>query len=188
MKSFFLLFCLFPLFLSCGLFDLRDPEEPSFSRSSFVEPFSAADVPDNLSFAFADGNLENFRKCLVNITSSENYVFYPSPELQNEIPVLDSDDEQNAFTNLKSDLLPKERITVQWSGVNLTNQIDSAEWKADYKLLIPRTSTDYPSFIEGKIILTIKKAPNGLWFISRWRDYSLNGEYCWSDLKWRFLN
>ena len=175
-------------FSSCGLFDIRNPDEPSFSRSSFVEPFSPSDVPDNLGFAFSDGSSENFRKCLTNPTSAETFVFYPSPELQNQIPLLDSDDELNSFNNLKSDLLPKERITVQWGSVSLSNQIDSAEWKADYKLLIPRTSTDYPSFIEGKIILTIKKAPNGLWFISRWRDFSLNGDYCWSDLKWRFLN
>lgn len=173
---------------SCDWFDLREPEDPSFTRSSFVEPFSANDVPDNLAFAFADGNLENFKKCITNSSISDNYVFYPSPELQNQISVLFSADEINVFTNLKSDLLPKERMTVQWSNTAIVNQIDSAEWKADYKLLIPRTSTDYPSFIEGKIILNLRKAPNNLWFISRWRDFSLNGDYCWSDLKWRFVN
>lgn len=181
---------LLPVFLltGCDWFEPRQHEPPSSFRSSFVQPIVPEDVTENLRLSFSEANKENFRKCLGNPDEPDSYVFFPSPELQGLIPLLDQEQEVSSFSNLILDLLPNEKkITLQFLEPKLVNQIDSAEWRADYRLLIPRSSTDYPSFIDGKMILTLRKDKQGFWFIHRWRDYSLSGNYCWSQLKWRFV-
>lgn len=183
--SFFFLVLI--LLNGCSWFELRDHEEPSSFRSSFVQPTVPEEVPENLRLSFSESNKENFRKCLGDPVSPESYLFIPSPELQTLNPVLDQQQEVSSFANLMLDLLPNEKLTVQFLEPKLVNQIDSAEWRADYRLLIPRSSTDYPSFIDGKMTLTLRKDQQGFWYIHRWRDYSLSGNYCWSQLKWRFV-
>ncbi len=180
----------FLLLLSgCSLFDLRDPEEPAQSRSSFIEPFSPEDVPENLKAAFYYGNTNNYKRCLL----SETFVFIPSPEFQNEIPNLNSDQDVSSFDGLNRDIefkvgdvISREAIILDWTGISVVNQIDSVEWKADYTLQIPNIgATDYSKYIQGKVILNLKRIDN-LWYISKWRDYSVSGGYCWSQLKQRF--
>lgn len=177
------------LFDSCSFFDLRDPEEPAQSRSNFIEPFSPEDVPENLKSAFYYGNTNNYKRCLL----SETYVFIASPELQNEIPNLNLEQDVSSFDGLNRDIefklgdvVSREAIILDWTGISVVNQIDSVEWKADYTLQIPNIgSTDYSKYIQGKIILNLKRVDN-LWYISRWRDYSVSSSYCWSQLKQRF--
>jgi len=177
----------FLLLRSCSLLDLRDPEEPSFTRSSFVQPALPEDVPENLRFAYSEGNKENFRKCLGDPANPESYRFIPSPELQTQIPGFSPEEEVSSFSNLMLNLLPREKMTVQWLNAKMENQIDSARWTADYQLFIPRSGSDFPSFIDGRIQLHLRKDASGFWTIYRWRDFSLSGNYCWSQLKWRFV-
>lgn len=186
MNKYFLLGFLI-LLSGCNLFELREHEEPSSFRSSFVQPVVPENVPENLRLSFSEGNKENFRKCLGDQENTDSYRFVPSPELQSQIPFLDQQQEISSFSNLILDLLPQEKMTVQFLEPKLVNQIDSAEWQAVYNLAISRSSTDYPSFIDGKITLTLRKDKQGFWYIYRWRDYSLSETYCWSKLKWRFV-
>ncbi|NUQ82343.1 MAG: hypothetical protein HUU10_12095 [Bacteroidetes bacterium] len=173
------------LLTGCDWFDLRDPEEPSQRRSSFQEPFQPEFVLDNLRFAFSEANPENFRKCL---GSDGDYQFIPSPEFQSSIPPLTREDEIVVFTNQMRDLLPQETMTVTFINAAFQpTQIDSVEWVADYRLFIPRSSTDYPSNIDGKMVLNLRKSPEGLWYIYRWRDFSVLNNFCWSQLKLRFM-
>lgn len=185
MRTIFYLF--FFLLISCELFKLRSPDEPSASRSEFVQPVFPELVSLNIQNALSDGNRENYRKSIGLDGLENSYFFVPAPELQSQIPLIDRVDDVSSFTGLISDLLPNERLTLQWQDLTIINQIDSAEVKADYQLFIPRSSTDYPSFIAGKTILTLKKSSEGLWYVSRWRDFSVSGGYSWSQLKWRFI-
>jgi len=183
----FILHVLFFTLIGCEWFEPRDHESPSSFRSSFVQPIVPEDVPENLRLSFSEANKENFRKCLGDPDNPDSYLFIPSPELQVLIPVLDQQQEVSSFSNLILDLLPNEKLTLQFLEPKLVNQIDSAEWRADYRLLVPRSSTDYPSFIDGKMVLSLRKDKQGFWNIYRWRDYSLSGNYSWSQLKWRFV-
>ncbi|MBN8706865.1 MAG: hypothetical protein J0L62_13395 [Bacteroidetes bacterium] len=187
MKNSILLWILI-LLSGCDLFELRKHEEPSSFRSSFVQPVVPENVPENLRLSFSEANKENFRKCLGDPDDPDSYLFIPSPELQSQIPFLDQQQEVSSFSNLVLDLLPEEKkITLQFIEPKLVNQIDSAEWQAGYSLFISRSSTDYPSFIDGKMVLNLRKDKQGFWYIYRWRDYSLSDTYCWSKLKWRFV-
>lgn len=165
---------------SCDLFDLRSPQDPAGSRSSFVEPFLLTDVPENLVFSFSDGSSSNFKKCL----SSQSYSFIPSPEFQTELSGLTAEDEENIFKGLiNTGLNPKDHISIEWSEIVFENQIDSTEWKANYKVFAP--GPNLGSF-EGKIILNLRKESDNLWYISKWRDFSVSGERSWSELKLKF--
>lgn len=185
MKTFLPFLMVLVVTAGCNWFDLRDPEEPSQRRSSFQEPFQPEFVLDNLRFAYSEANTENFRKCL---GPEGDYQFIPSPEFQSSIPVLSREDEGVVFANQMRDLLPQETMTVTFINAAFQpTQIDSVEWVADYRLFIPRSSTDYPSNIDGRMVLNFRKSPEGLWYIYRWRDYSVLNNYCWSQLKLRFM-
>ncbi len=67
------------LFLhGCGLFDSREVEPPTESRSTFIQPTSPDLVLTNLIFSISEKNLDNYMRCFVDSNfSNKRFRYFP---------------------------------------------------------------------------------------------------------------
>ncbi len=174
----------------CGIFDTRDPEEPSNIRSTFVPPTTPEIVIDNLSFSILEKNSENYIKCI----SASNFQYVPDSKsqllygqiFQNWDPLAEKRYMDNLIsqtnTNASSVLfLDNETIT------QIT--ADSASYQADYIIVYQHNRVNLPKSATGNLLLTLNSDENYLYSITRWQDFRQNDtDFTWSELKANFSN
>ncbi|MCI0449071.1 MAG: hypothetical protein L0Y79_04695 [Chlorobi bacterium] len=178
------------LMKGCGIFDTRDPEEPSNIRSTFVPPTTPEIVIDNLSFSILEKNSENYIKCI----SASNFQYVPDSKsqllygqiFQNWDPLAEKRYMDNLIsqtnTNASSVLfLDNETIT------QIT--ADSASYQADYIIVYQHNRVNLPKSATGNLLLTLNSDENYLYSITRWQDFRQNDtDFTWSELKANFSN
>ncbi len=174
---------------SCGVFEPRDPEEPSSGNSSFIPPTTYSLVIQNVMQSITEKNTDNYLSCFVNDPSLPSFIFNPTAEMLASYSDIFSnwnlDEEKRYFTteiaSLESGLTPKLSL----SALNYESlSPDSISFTSDYSLKIPANVSAEEAIYQGKLqFIIIKNKLNGLWFVYTWKDISKEGFESWSNLK-----
>ncbi len=178
------------LFLSsCGVFEPRDPEEPTSGNSSYIPPTTYSLVVQNIMQAISEKNVDNYIACFVSDPSMPDFIFSPSAEIMASSADIfsnwDISDEKRYFTTEIASL--ENGITPSLSFEELNYESlspDSISFTSNYSLKIPQNTNDEAHDYRGKLqYIIIKNKLNGLWFVYTWKDISIEEYESWSSLK-----
>lgn len=174
--------------LGCDVFAPRKPEAPVAASGTFLQLDTPERVVENLQAAIAERNAGNYVRSL-----AEAFTFVPTATAQSRDPALwigwSRAREEQYFTAMIAAVTPSTTPQLQ-----LTNQTTSFEstsryvLEASYRLSVPHTRPDVPTFVEGRLIWEITQQSNGLWALERWTDRQQGETPSWSDLKRAFIN
>lgn len=191
--------CAFPLFfgvwsLSCGLFETREPEQPSQSSCFSQPPTRPLIVIGNLENAIAQKCPDNYTACFSPANGERRFIFVPSPEAREQYAALFSDwttsDEQAYFRNLVA-----KGTTNGFSNLFLVKPprdsvitADSVLYNFDYTLTFEHTEPGFPITARGNLQFTLTPDASNFWAISRWSDFKTTTDISWSLFKGKFGN
>lgn len=175
---------------SCNIFETRDPEPPSQSRSHFITPTTDSLVIENLKFAIEEKNTENYLKCLSDSSQTgTDFIFTPSPEAQNQHESIFREwsllTEKNYFERLRLSAVKNSPSALLLRNERRTYYNDSVIVAADYTLTFVH-SKKFPHEARGYFEMTLgKDQSRGTWSIYRWSDfkYERDTSLTWSDWK-----
>ncbi len=174
------------------MFDTREVQPPTGNRSTYVQPITADNVLDNLKFAIAEKNLDNYLKCFVDSNfSTRRFKFFPDALSQSQYPVFlnwSLNNERVYYSNLISFTSENaSRNLFINSSVNIG--IDSAIIDADYLLVYDHNKLNIPKVFKGKLRFIMGIDNRSLWSIHNWYDFvNDNNDTTWSVLKANFVN
>jgi hypothetical protein len=185
----YLLVTILLIVTSCGVFEPRDPEEPTKGNSSFVPPTTYSIVIQNLVQAIAEKNTDNYISCFVSSSDMPDYIFVPSGEILATYPDMTSywniGEEKRYFTTEIASLPESATPSLSLSELNYESlSPDSISFTSDYSLKVPTPTTSINAEYKGKLqFIVIKNKLNGLWFVYYWKDISIENFESWSSLK-----
>ena len=173
---------------ACDIFDTREPESPSNTKSSFKTPVVPEDVIENLINSFSDKNANDYKKNFSSGLPLVNREFYfaPSGNVLTSFPESwDVDSEFQYFNNLITRISEDLPITLSLTQGQLDVMADSAIYTADYFLSVPDLTTGSRIF-EGSLKFTLVTDINAAWVICYWEDNAKAESTTWSELKIEF--
>jgi hypothetical protein len=183
----------FLLLGSCGIFEPREPEEPSESGLNFRPPTEPAIVITNLQAAIDQKNIANYMSCFPDpARGGRVFEFYASAEAGAVYPgaltawTYDNEREylqnliarspSNAFSNL---------LLAQTSSVITA---DSVVYTFAYTLTFEHSEAGFPQTAKGNLQFTLGVDNSNFWAIHRWSDFKSTDDVTWSLFKGRFAN
>ena len=175
-------------FQACDIFDSREPESPSETKSSYRVPVEPSDVIENLKNSFKDKNSNDYRK---NFSSGSplvdrNFYFVPS---SNVLTVFPTDwtlaEEFQYFNNLVIRVPETIPIQLTFSQEEYELQADSAIYSAAYSISVP-VQNSIPVIYEGNLRFIMTTDINSAWVIYYWEDIANQTIKSWSNLKVEF--
>ncbi len=178
---------------SCDIFETRTPEKPSQGGSTFVPATSPDQVLSNLKNAIAERNTQNYLRSFVDsLSSTRAFEFVPTSSAYARYPSIFSRwtlaSERAYFDNVTT-LVPASIISsLSLAGAFQILGSDSAQYNADYQLVMPHGIESIPQSVHGNIQLFLATDRNKIWSIYRWIDTGSGSDPSWSDLKARFAN
>jgi len=190
MKRLFFI-CFSILFLRCDLFDTRDAENPTSSKSDFQPATTPDRLIVNLISSFQDKNTDNYIACFSDTTfTDKKFSFSPSSGAISLFPDLAQgwslEDERQYFQNAISkagDILP---IDLYLSNESFTQQgSDSIFYSASYELNLPNNDANLPDTYEGDLSFKMVLDRQSVWSIYFWQDIKSTSLPSWSELKGR---
>jgi hypothetical protein len=172
----------------CDIFDVRDPENPTDTRSGYIVPVQPNDVIQNLITAFRERNANDYRKNFAEGPPIVERVFFFVPS-GNVVASFPSewfiDEEFQYFNNLISRTPPDNPINLSLINEQYDIQADSALYSAEYSLSVPILNAD-PQIYEGSLKFTMIRDNTNIWVIYFWEDIATSGKQSWSELKVEF--
>ena len=188
-KYFFYFFLITAFIQGCGIFDTRDPEPPETVRSTYTLPTTAGIVIDNLEYAIAQKNSENYSKCI----SQNAFQFIPDSRSYQNYELIFSQWNQLAEKKYLDNLI-SVTTTTSSSVLFLDNKrltqinSDSALFQANYIVVFQHNLQNIPKSARGNLTLNIS-TDNELFYIKKWEDFRQNDtDFTWSELKAKFSN
>jgi hypothetical protein len=181
------------LLAGCDLFSTRTVEPPEDPRSNFTPPTSYDIVIQNLQFAIAEKNLNNYMSCFVDTGfSSSSFKFNADVESQIQYPNLNNWDinkERIYFTNLLSLTNAGASSTLFLSNEQVFNSLDSAVYDSDYLLVFNHSRETVAKQVRGKLRFILVPNTNNFWAVQEWYDFkNISTDTTWSVLKAGFAN
>jgi hypothetical protein len=181
------------LIQSCGLFDSRDVEPPTESRSTFIQPTSPDLVLTNLIFSISEKNLDNYMRCFVDSNfSNKRYRYFPDAVSQASYPVFLSwnlNSERVYYSNLISATDPNAASNLFIDNYTINTAIDSAIMDMDYIFVFGHNRQNVAVQAEGRLRFVMGTDTRGLWSIYNWYDFTdKNNDTTWSVVKANFIN
>jgi len=180
---------------SCGLFETRDPEDPTNNKSSYLPPTSANIVISNFINAIQEKNTENYMANFSANNSEELFVFQPTANAFAIYTSLfdswDIDDERRSFLSMVSNLTEEAKPVLAISNQKFdVLSPDSAVFIADYILNLSHNLGSIDTDFSGTLQFTLFPKSDGLWCIQRWVDIKTQQDSLesWSILKAVFAN
>ena len=190
---------LYPLLCFCWLasscespFSTREPEPPDENAPSrFIDASLPDDVFQNLEFAFADRNVENYMRSLVDTTQSElRFLFLPDQGVAANQPGVFVnwlvENERRYLQSLLQVVPPDSTLSLLF--INKQPQLETANdvifiW--DYIVVARHTRQDekIPVIFKGQSKFGLARNQSGTWEIYRWEDFSNRTDPSWSELK-----
>ncbi len=172
---------------SCDIFEVRDPESPTDTRSGYIVPVQPTDIIQNLITAFSERNANDYKKSFAEGPPIVNraFVFIPSGNVLSSFPPNWSINEEfQYFNNLISRTPEDIPINLSLVGEQINIQSDSAFYSAGYSISVPIQNGD-PQIIEGSLKFTMTTDNNNTWVIYFWEDIALPdpSKNSWSKLK-----
>jgi hypothetical protein len=177
----------------CGLFGLRDVENPTESRSNFTPPTTPDLVMVNLSNAVLDKDLNNYLQCIVDTSLTTNdFVYTADIASQIQYPIFKSwqiTNEKNYFFNLITLTGLQNTSLLFFSNMVSNTYSDSAVYDMEYLLRFDHPKTTVAKTLKGKLRFVLIINSRNLWAISRWIDFkNADTDTTWSVLKANFSN
>lgn len=185
----FVLFCC--LLHACDIFHTRTPEPPSNPTSTFNPPTSADIVLNNLKFAVAEANTDNYIRCFSGGASSPPFLFIPSADAASLYASVFQDwtieDERIYFHNLGVPSQGTPFLTYENQQLVFSNS-DSVIYTMDYKLFFPHQSAGEPQLVSGSMQVHLAADKQSRWSVYRWQDFKIPQDtlQTWSYLKAKF--
>jgi len=173
--------------LGCDLFTTRDPEPPSTSTSTFLQPVSADLVLENLKNAIAQGNADNYFRCFIDPSLSDRaYTFVPSVEISAQYASVFAawtpENERQYFQNLGAPLNGTPYLTLS-SSRTLAVSSDSVVYSMEYTLYYPHRRSGVTAYVQGNMLLYLGTNEQRNWAIYRWQDNKTVSDSTWSYWK-----
>jgi len=171
----------------CDIFQVRDPEIPTDTRSGYIVPVQPGDVIQNLITAFRERNVNDYRKNFAEGPPIVDQVFYfvPSGNVVSSFPSEWFISEEFQYFNNLISSTPDVPINLSFTGEQFDIQADSAIYSAGYSLSVPVQNADSQIF-EGSLKFTMTIDNNSTWVIYFWEDIALPEKNSWSELKVEF--
>jgi hypothetical protein len=174
-------------FQACDLFESREPESPTETKSSYRVPVEPTDVIENLKNSFKDKNSNDYKKNFSSGPPLYDRIFYFIPA-SNVLPIFPVDwtiaQEFQYFNNLVIRVPESSSINLSFSEEQYELQADSAIYSAVYTLTVPVLNSS--SIIYTGNLKFFMAQDNSVWAIYYWEDISNQGAKSWSDLKVEF--
>jgi hypothetical protein len=173
---------------ACDLFQVRYPEDPSETKSSYRVPVEPKDVIQNLINAFNDKNPNDYKK---NFSTGlplvdRDFYFAPSGNVSSIFPTdWYVDEEFQYFNNLITRSEEDVPITLSFTDEVYDIRADSAIYSAKYFLSVPVLNSE-PKVYEGSLKFTMTTDINAAWIVYFWEDVAEQGSKSWSELKIEF--
>jgi len=184
-----ILFAVLLLFIvGCDIFEVRDPENPTDTRSGYRVPFEPNVVIENLITAFQERNANDYKKNFAEGPPIVDRVFYfvPSGNVVSSFPSeWFINDEFQYFNNLISRTQQDVPMNLSFNGDQFDRQGDSAIFSAGYSISVPVQNAN-PQIYEGSLKFTMIIDNNSTWVIYLWEDIALPEKNSWSELKVEF--
>lgn len=180
------------MFLGCGLFTTREPENPVQARDTWIPATTVDLLLENLKNALSEKSTDNYLRCFVDSTLTGNkFIFIPATEsfavYSNIFLNWNLLSERIYLENLKSKLRDGTSINLSlFNNTRGTIQADSLVYTADYLLIVNHTIEGFPKEFEGHLQFTLFRNLKGEWSIMTWKDSRRTQNLTWSDLKGRF--
>lgn len=181
------------LIQSCGLFDSREVEMPTESRSTFIQPTSPDLVLTNLIFSISEKNLDNYMRCFVDSNfSNKRYRYFADAVSQTSYPVFQTwnlSSERIYYSNLISATDPNAASNLFADNYTINTAIDSAIVDMDYIFVFGHNRQSVAVEAKGKLRFVMGTDTRGLWSIYDWYDFiDNNNDTTWSVVKANFIN
>ena len=173
---------------ACDLFQVRDPQDPTETKSSYRVPVEPKDVIQNLINAFNDKNPNDYKKNfstgipLVN----QDFLYVPSGNVLVSFPPdWYVDEEFQYFNNLITRTPQDVPITLTFTNEVYDIRADSSIYSAKYFISVPILNSE-PKVFEGSLKFTMTTDINTAWVIYFWEDIAIQNSKSWSELKIEF--
>ncbi len=193
-KTINIFFFSFVIFVAgCGLFNLRDAENPVDPRSNFIPPTTPDIVITNFVSAITERNLNNYLQCFVDSNfSTRRFSFTADALSQQQYPIFrywNLNNERYYFTSLISQTSPSATSYLFLSNVIINPSSDTSVYDADYLLRFDHNAANIPHTLKGKMRLILGVDTRNLWSIHNWIDLANpSGDTTWSFIKAGFSN
>lgn len=193
MRTALALFLLAVAAAGCGLFEPRDPEDPSQSSLNYRPPTEPSIVIQNLQGAIEQRNPTNYIGCFADETrGAPPFAFIPSAEAAAAYgPTLTAwtlDDERGYFQNLVARSGQQAYASLALTLKNTTVTSDSVVSAYDYVLVFEHNDAGFPRTARGSLQFTLREDAGKFWMIQRWVDFKSTTDITWSELKGKFSN
>ncbi len=175
-------------FSSCELFSARDPEDPQFGQSTWLQPDTPERVIQNIQNSVRDLNSQNYSRSL-----STEFRFQSTLTAEEREPLLwtswSGPDELSYFQRLVG-----ASSGFSGHGLELIDTIPTVVsesiylFEANYLLTLNHSRTDegIPTEMQGRLSWKIIQLSSGLWVLEEWIDVEIQNQSSWSDLKAAF--
>jgi hypothetical protein len=178
---------------SCGLFEPRDPEDPSQSSLNYQPPTDPAIVIANLQSAVEEKNAANYVACFSDEAKGQPpFVFSPSPDAAalygSAFSSWSLNDEQSYFQNMIARSATGAFSTLSLTAKGSTVSADSVVYSYDYTLVFQHSVTGFPTTARGTLQFTLRVSQSNYWAIQRWVDFKTTDDVSWSSFKGKFSN
>ncbi len=177
----------------CGLFEPRDPEDPSQSSLNYRPPTEPAIVIANLQSAVDQRNQANYISCFSDAArGAQPFVFIPSADAAaaygGTLAFWSLDDERSYFQNLiaRSSQQAYASLTLTLKTTTVTS--DSVISAYDYVMVFEHNEAAFPRTARGSLQFTFREDASNFWAIQRWVDFKTTNDVSWSDFKGKFSN
>jgi hypothetical protein len=173
----------------CDIFEVRNPESPSSTKSSYRVPIEPTDVVQNLIGSFEDKNANDYKKNFAFGPPLVNRKFYftPSGNVLSSFPEEWSIDQEFQYFNNLITRAPQDiPINLTFSNEFYDLRADSAIYSADYSISVPVLNSE-PKIYSGSLKFTMITDINSAWVIYFWEDIAKPGSTSWSELKIEYL-
>jgi hypothetical protein len=171
-------------------FSARTPEPPQQNTSTFVPPTSPDIVFINLRIAIQEKNVENYIRCFVDTTrSNERFTFAPDQRAVTNHPgVFDFwqlEDERRYVTRLFQALPADSARALRLTEEERSEGAMQATFSHNYEISIRHTrrDEDIPVVFRGLSNFMLQRNETGDWAIYRWEDFTNGVDPSWSELK-----
>jgi len=187
MKSIAIICIALLVFGGCDLFNVRNAEIPSESRSNFQGATTPDQVIPNLTNSLKDKNVVNYLACF----SDTSYVFSPSSEAISLFASnWDKNSEKNYFNSLMSisNIRADSQVILKISNLDSIPQVNNIIYTVSYNLTVPFIDPSFPSSYRGDLKFSMRVDSRHIWSIYWWQDFKSTNYPSWSELKGRLGN
>ena len=188
-------YIILPTFLvSCDLFQTRPPEGPDQSRSNYISPSEPKILIENIINSFSDKNADNYRKSFESNPTSIAFTFIPTSSAQVTYQSIwldwniDSEFQyfKSAQTTVPSELPMTLSLSTEQGSFSVLGA-DSVKYNSKYSISIPQYNSNALNY-QGNVEFTLIRDSRQIWVINYWKDYAIQDNLSWSDLKGSYAN